>query len=128
MTVPEVLKGAFHSVKISGNFGSAVNGKRFVGSSYWKIPGESGNSKKVDPLSRLERSERNFVFHLHVSCTLYQFQLLPTIFFSHRVTSSAPPWGGGGALGYSLVGYVPPGTPNWHPVLKNFSAKIDAPF
>ena len=26
--------------------------------------------------------------------------------------------GGGGALGYFLGGYVPPGTPNWHPVLK----------
>ena len=25
----------------------------------------------------------------------------------------------GGALGYFLGGYVPPGTPNWHPVLKN---------
>ena len=29
MTVPEVLKGAFHSVKISGDFGSAVK---------WKTP------------------------------------------------------------------------------------------
>ena len=26
--------------------------------------------------------------------------------------------GGGGVLGYFLGGYVPPGTPNWHPVLK----------
>ena len=26
--------------------------------------------------------------------------------------------GGGGALGYFLGGYVPPGTPNWLPVLK----------
>ena len=25
---------------------------------------------------------------------------------------------GGGALGYFLGGYVPPGTPNWHSVLK----------
>ena len=24
----------------------------------------------------------------------------------------------GGALGYFSSGYVPPGTPNWHPVLK----------
>ena len=78
MTVPEVLKGAFHSIKISGNFGSSVNGKRFVGSSHRKIPRKSGNSKKVDLFSRLERFERNFVFHLQVSRTLYQFQLLPT--------------------------------------------------
>ena len=71
--------GAFHLVKISGNFGSAKNGKRFVGSFHWKpIPGKSGKSKKVGPFSQLERSERNFVFHLHVSRTLYQFKLLPT--------------------------------------------------
>ena len=24
-------------------------------------------------------------------------------------------------------GYVPPGTPNWHPVLEKFSPKIDTP-
>ena len=33
----------------------------------------------------------------------------------------------GGALGYFLGGYVPPGTPNWHPVLEKFSPKIDTP-
>ena len=36
--------------------------------------------------------------------------------------------GGGGALGYFFGGYVPPGTPNWHPVLEKFSPKIDTPF
>ena len=35
---------------------------------------------------------------------------------------------GGGALGYFFGGYVPPGTPNWHPVLKKNSPKIDTPF
>ena len=49
-----VFWGAFHSVKISGIFGSAVNGTRFVGSSHWKIPRKSGKSKKVGPFSRLE--------------------------------------------------------------------------
>ena len=34
----------------------------------------------------------------------------------------------GGALGYFLGGYVPPGTLNWHPVLKKISPKIDTPF
>ena len=34
----------------------------------------------------------------------------------------------GEALGYFLSGYVPPGTPNWHPVLKKNSPKIDTPF
>ena len=40
----------------------------------------------------------------------------------------AIPGGGGGALGYFLGGYLPPGTPNWHPVLKKNSPKIDTPF
>ena len=34
----------------------------------------------------------------------------------------------GGALGCFLGGYVPPGTPNWHPVLKKISSKIDTLF
>ena len=34
------------------------------------------------------------------------------------------PGGGGGALGYFLGGYVPPGTPNWHPVLKKIPLKL----
>ena len=34
----------------------------------------------------------------------------------------------GGALGYFLGGYVPPGTPNWHPVLKKNCLKIVTPF
>ena len=38
------------------------------------------------------------------------------------------PVGGGGSLGYFLGGYVPPRTPNWHPVLKQISPKIDTPF
>ena len=39
-----------------------------------------------------------------------------------------PPGGGGGALGYFLGGYVPPVTPNWHPVLEKISPKTDTPF
>ena len=34
----------------------------------------------------------------------------------------------GGALGCFLGRYVPPGTPNWHPVLKKLSPKTDTPF
>ena len=45
--------------------------------------------------------------------------------------------GGWGALGYFLGGYVPPGTPNWHPVLEigqffiprsRIRPKTDTPF
>ena len=31
---------------------------------------------------------------------------------------------GGGAVGYFLGGYVPPGTPNWHPFLKRFPLNL----
>ena len=34
----------------------------------------------------------------------------------------------GRALGYFSGGYVLPRTPNWHPVLKKISPKIDTPF
>ena len=88
-------RGAFHLVQIFGNFGSVENGKRFVGSSHWKIPWKSGKSKKVGPLSRLEFSERNFVFN-------YTFLVLYTslhcyLFGGHlgvtSITGSAPFWG-----------------------------------
>ena len=36
-------------------------------------------------------------------------------------TRGGPLTPGGGGLGYFLGGYVPPGTPNWHPVLKKNS-------
>ena len=39
---------------------------------------------------------------------------------SHKSLYFVP---GGGALGY-----VPPGTPNWHPVLEKISPKIDTSF
>ena len=61
---PQISAGRF-SFKISGNFGSAVNGKRLVGSSDWKIPWKSGKSRKVGPLSRLEHSE--------ISCSFTRF-------------------------------------------------------
>ena len=38
------------------------------------------------------------------------------------------PGGGGGGTWVFLGGYVPPGTPNWQPVLKKISPKIDTPF
>ena len=45
-----------------------------------------------------------------------------------RPTLSQPSQPGGsfarGALGYFLGGYVPPGTQNWHPVLKKISPKL----
>ena len=51
---------------------------------------------------------------------------------SSLVKGVFPDWqqtaGGGGHLGNFLDGYVPPGTPNWHPVLKKISPKIDTPF
>ena len=48
--------------------------------------------------------------------------------FSSGEVAVSSPRPGGGALGYFLGGYVPPGTPNWHPVLKKVSPKTDTPF
>ena len=63
-----------HLVKISGIFGSAVNGTRFVGSSHWKIPRKSGKSKKVVPFSWLE-FPNGMSCSIYVSRRLYQFQV-----------------------------------------------------
>ena len=56
-----------HLPQILGNFGWGVNGKRFFGSTHWKIPGTNGNSERVVPFSRLGLSEWKFVYHLQVS-------------------------------------------------------------
>ena len=49
-------------------------------------------------------------------------------FKSDRLRVNPGGGGGGGALGYFSAGYVPPGTPNWHPVLKKISPIIGTPF
>ena len=66
--------GAFHLVKISGIFGSEVNGTRLIGSSHWKIPRKSGKSKKVGLFSRLEFLN-GMSCSISVSRSLYQFQV-----------------------------------------------------
>ena len=48
--------------------------------------------------------------------------------FQLQFTNKSKGFPPGGALGYFLGGYVPPGTPNWHPVLKTIFPKIDTPF
>ena len=68
------IMGASHLVKISGIFGSAVNGTRFVGSSHGKIPRKMGKSKKVGPFSRLE-FPNGMSCSISVSRSLYQFQV-----------------------------------------------------
>lgn len=67
--------GTFHLEKISGNFGWELNGKRFFDSFHRKIPGKGRTSKQVSPFFRLERSERIFVFHYHVTRISCQFQV-----------------------------------------------------
>ena len=57
----------YHLPQIPGNSGWDVNGKRFFGSSHWKIPRTNGNSEKVVSFSPLGRSEWKFVYHLQVS-------------------------------------------------------------
>ena len=43
----------YHLPQIPGNSCWDVNGKRFCGSSHWKIPGTNRNSEKVVPFSWL---------------------------------------------------------------------------
>ena len=75
--------------------------------------------------------------HPYAFTASLNFELLSSVTFNEvrdvssiwkRIKVLLASGGGGGALGYFLGGYVPPGTPNWHPVLKKNSAKIDTPF
>ena len=45
-----------------------------------------------------------------------------------KVPRQCPVPGGGGHLGFFWVGMCRVGLPNWHPVLKKISPKIDTPF
>ena len=66
---------------------------------------------------------------LDVTCCVRLHTLLHVVgSYCAKFEISILPPGGEGALGYFLGGYVPPGTPNWHPVLKKISPKIDTPF
>ena len=53
---------------------------------------------------------------------------IPEILTKWKSPSPRGVGAGRGALGYFLGGYVPPGTPNWYPVLNTNSPKIDTPF
>ena len=63
----EDSKVVYHLPRIPGNSSWDVKGKRFSGSSHWKIPVTNGDSEWVVPFSRLGRSEWKFVYHLQVS-------------------------------------------------------------
>ena len=62
----------YHLPQIPGNSFRDLNGKRFCGSSRWKITGRNRNSEKVVPFSRLGSSEGKFVYHLQVSWVSFQ--------------------------------------------------------
>ena len=71
----------------------------------------------------LEREKEKHCRHVYFSfCTLTTQDSMYAVAKLHKVGR------GGGQLGIFLLGYVPPGTPNWHPVLKKISPKIDTPF
>ena len=54
---PRNTVDVYHLPQLPRNFGLDINGKRFFGSSHWKIPGTNGDSEKVVPFSRLGLSE-----------------------------------------------------------------------
>ena len=63
-------------------------------------------------------------FEEHFGCHVKLRDVMP-LFAATQVAKQTRE---GGALEYFLGGYVPPGTPNGHPVLKKNSRKIDTPF
>lgn len=67
------LKGhvVYHLQQLPGNSSWDVNGKRFFGSSQWKIPGTNGSSETVALFSRLGRSQWKFIYQLQVSHVSY---------------------------------------------------------
>ena len=69
-----------------------------------------------------------FVYYLCFHIIAKTFILIEIFRQETKMSIATKPRGGGGALGYFLGGHVPPGTPNWHPVLKKISPKIDTPF
>ena len=71
----------------------------------------------------LEREKEKHCRHVYFS-----FCKLTTQDSMYAVAKLHKAGGGGAQLGIFLLGYVPPGTPNWHPVLKKISPKIDTPF
>ena len=78
----------YHLPQIPGNSGWDVNGKRFFGSSHWKIPGTNGNSEKVVLFSRWEHSEWKFVYYLQVSWVWCWFHVVTRIPESSAVRQS----------------------------------------
>jgi len=68
----------------------------------------------------LEREKEKRSRHVYFSlCKLTTQDSMYTVAKLHKA---------GGALGYFLGGYVAPGTPKWHPVLKKISPKTDTPY
>ena len=57
---------------------------------------------------------------------LCQDDIFDDVIIWTKLSMARTPGGGRGegALGYFLGGYVPPGTPNWHPVLKKNPLKL----
>ena len=76
------------------------------------IPPAEATPKVIDLQSTVQKS---FVCLGHDSCLAnsQKRRVFKTILAKKRFYVIP-----GGALGYFLGGYVPPGTPNWHPVLK----------
>ena len=95
----------------------------------------SSGAKLVIRLARGKPKLEHVILSLWVAAnSRIMHELLRTGKLSATTTAIAdylaytPPGGGGGSLGYFLGGYVPSGTPNWHPVLKKISPKIDTQF
>ena len=92
----------------------------------------TGNSHIKYCIARASSTRDLEWFTLTLKTLLYQYKLIYCYWVTHPTDYTFftcgdmwfVPGGGGGAHGYFLGGYVPPGTPNWHPVLKKIPVKL----
>ena len=111
LTFSERDVGTALSYRDKNHFGASISRKTSFKSSIWKW------------------QRRHFRKLLEVARFSLRDVTMAKIVGTNKLPSSPQSsFGPGGALGYFLGGYVPPGTPNWHPVLEKISPKIDTPF
>ena len=97
---------------------SSLSSRTYLFSSFEKQSPKSNESQNVQLACTILKCV-NSLISLYVN--LHEMSLVPnTLYLTAFIDQRNP----GGVLGYLLGGYVPPRTPNWHPVLKKFPLKL----
>ena len=97
---------------------SSLSSRTYLFSAFEKRSPKSNKSQNV-PLACAILKCVNSLISVYVN--LQEMSLVPnTLYLTAFIDQRNP----GGVLGYLLGGYVPPGTPNWHPVIKKIPLKL----